>query len=64
MIGKLLCYIGIHQRTFTVYWEHGIIDGPPRQFARVTCTRCGESRISRDSLDCKRAARSLEAFPK
>lgn len=52
----LLCRLGLHRKKYKVHVEHGIIDGPPRRFAHVTCTRCGaDFGISRDAADCERA---------
>ncbi len=53
-----LCWLGIHARTYTPYWEHRIIDGPPRQFTYVRCTRCGETHESRDPVDLRRALKA------
>jgi hypothetical protein len=52
-----LCRIGLHRRVYRPFWEHRIVDGPPRQFTLVTCTRCGERHESRDSTDLERALR-------
>jgi hypothetical protein len=55
MTQPFLCRVGLHKRTYAKHVEHGIIDGPPRIWSRVTCTRCGESHISRDKADALKA---------